>query len=93
MSSEIAEFRQQQAAREEAAKQGLHGLASGIARHTFIEARMERGAAHILWLLEEGKFEEAEELMNTREWGQKELEGLDEEEEQSCHTLIIVDKG
>ncbi len=89
MSSELAEFRQQQALQEEAARQGLYGLASGFSRHAFIEARMERGAERILKLLEEGRREEAEALMETREWGEKELEGLDEEEEreQQCHTL------
>ena len=78
--SEVAQFRQQQTSREEAALLGLRGLASGVSRHDFIEARMERGAERILWLLQEGKDEEAQYLMNTRAWGQQELEELDEEE-------------
>lgn len=65
-SSELAEFRQQQARQEEAALLGLYGLASGVSRHAFIEARMERAAGHILPLLADGKHEEAETLMTTR---------------------------
>ncbi len=65
--SEIAAFKQQQTIQEEAARLGLHGLASGVSRHAFIEARMERAAGHILQLLAEGKQEEAEVLMATQE--------------------------
>ena len=82
--SEIAEFRQQQAMQEEAALLGLNGLAT-VSRHAFIEAHMQQGAAYILQLLKEGKEEEAQRLMETRTWGQEELE---EGEQRRCHTMI-----
>lgn len=87
-SSELAEFRQQQARQEEAALLGLYGLASGVSRHALIEARMERAAGHILPLLADGKHEEAETLMTTRTLGDPGLEGLEEEEQRTCHTTI-----
>ena len=87
-SSELAEFRQQQARQEEAALLGLQGLASGVSRHAFIEARMERAAGHILQLLADGKHEEAEILMTTSTLGDPGLEGLEEEERGICHTTI-----
>ena len=86
--STIAAFRQQQAKQEEAALLGLSGLASGYSRHSFIEARMERAAGHILQLLEDGKHEEAEALMATSTLGDPGLEGLEEEEHGKCHTTI-----
>ena len=86
--SELAHFRQQQARQEEAAQLGLNGLASGFSRHAFIEARMERAAAHILQLLADGRHEEAEALMATRTLGDPGLEGLEEEERGSCHTTM-----
>lgn len=86
--SEIAQFRQQQTAQEEAALLGLYGPASGFSRHAFIEARMERAAGHILQLLADGKREEAEALMATRTLGDSGLEGLEEEESGTCHTTI-----
>ncbi len=86
--STIAQFRQQQVVQEEAALLGLHGLASGVARHAFIEARMERAAGHILQLLADGKREEAEALMATSTLGDPGLEGLEEEERGTCHTTI-----
>ncbi len=88
--SELAQFRQQQAMQEEAARRGLNGLASGFSRHAFIEARMERAAGHILQLLEEGKHEEAEALMATRTLGDPGLEGLEEGEKHSCHTTTLL---
>ena len=84
--SEVAQFRQQQTMQEEAALLGLNGLAS-VSRHAFIETRMQQGAASILQLLEEGKDEEAQRLMETRAWGQEELEGIEEEERGICHTM------
>ena len=87
--SEVAAFRQQQAAQEEAARQGLSGLASGYSRHAFIEARMDRAAGHILQLLADGKHEEAMALMQTRTLGDPELERLVEEERGTCHTSIL----
>jgi sRNA-binding protein len=39
------------------------------ARHDFINARMQRGGERILQLIDEGKHEEAQALMNTDNWG------------------------
>jgi hypothetical protein len=69
--SEVAAFREQQALQEQAARQGLYGLAM-VASHEAITARMERGAQRIVRLFEEGKPQEAIALMETRTWG---LEG------------------
>ena len=85
--SEGAQFRKEQAEREEAARLGLSGLASDFSRHAFIEARMERAARHILQLLEDGKHEEAEALMATRALGDPGLAGLAEEEQPPCRTM------
>jgi hypothetical protein len=65
--SEVAQFREQQALEEEAARQGLYGLAM-VASHASITARMQIGAERILRLFQEGKTEEAVELMSTVEW-------------------------
>jgi hypothetical protein len=73
------QFREQQALQEEAARQGLCGLASGFSRHDFIEAGAERGAKLILELIERGEHEEAQKLMATNTWGQGEPEEEDEE--------------
>ena len=66
--SEVARLRQQIQTEYEAAQRGLAGLASGVARHDFIEARMERGAEYLLQLIEEGKHEEVVSLMETPAW-------------------------
>jgi hypothetical protein len=66
--SEVACFRQQQLLEEEAARRGLYGYAI-TARHDFIVARMQLGGQHILRLIDEGKHEEAQELMNREDWG------------------------
>jgi plasmid maintenance system killer protein len=73
-SSEVAQFRQTQALQEEAAQQGLTGLAI-VASHELITARMERGAVRILQLLQAGKQEEALALMSTETWGLEETKG------------------
>ena len=52
----------------EAADRALHGYAI-TARHDFIIARAQRGAERILRLVDEGKHEEAQALMNTDNWG------------------------
>jgi hypothetical protein len=65
--SEVAQFREQQALQEEAARQGLYGLAV-VASHELITARMEIGAQRILTLFQEGKQEEAVALMSTESW-------------------------
>jgi hypothetical protein len=63
--SEVATFREQQALQEQAAYQGLCGLAA-VASHAAITARMQRGAQRIVRLFEEGKPQEAIALMETR---------------------------
>ena len=87
--SEIAEFRQQQTMQEEAALLGLHGLSSGSSRHEVITARMERGAEHILGLIQAGKHEEAEALMLSDTWADIEAGGLEEGEQGICRTMIL----
>ncbi len=74
--SEVAHFRQQQALLEEAAQRGLSGLAI-VARHEIITARMMKGAARLLQLIDEGKHEEAQALMETETWGIEENEDTD----------------
>ncbi|HEU0001083.1 MAG TPA: hypothetical protein VFQ36_09305 [Ktedonobacteraceae bacterium] len=66
--SEITRFREQQALEEEAARLALSGYAI-TARHDFINARMQRGGERILRLIEQGKHEEAQALMNSENWG------------------------
>ena len=39
------------------------------ARHDFINARMQRGGERILSLIDAGRHEEAQALMNTENWG------------------------
>jgi len=56
--SEIARFRQQQAAEEEAARLGCSGLAA-VASHESIVARMEQGGECLLRLFKQGRDEEA----------------------------------
>jgi hypothetical protein len=70
--SEIARFREQQALEEEAAQLALSGYAI-TARHDFITARMQRGGERILQLIEQGKHEEAQVLMNSDNWGAEEV--------------------
>ncbi len=88
VASEVAQFRQQQAMREEAALLGLHGLSSGRSRHEVINARMERGADYILGLIQAGKHEKAEALMKAKTWADIEADVLEEEERKTCHTTI-----
>ncbi len=65
--SEVTEFRKQQALQEQAAYQGLYGLAM-VARHETITARMERGSDQLFKLFEEGKQDEAIALCSTETW-------------------------
>lgn len=65
----VATFREQQALQEQAAQQGLYGLAI-VANHQAITARLERGAERILRLFHEGKVQEAVDLMATPQWGE-----------------------
>lgn len=72
-SSEVAAFRQRQGLEEQAAQQGLSGLAI-VARHESINKRMERGAERVLQLLREGKQEEAKALvMSNTLWEEVEV--------------------
>ena len=66
--SEVARVMQQIDLEREAAERGLNGYAI-TARHDFIIARAQRGAERILRLVDEGKHEEAQALMNTDNWG------------------------
>ncbi len=66
--SEVAYFREQQALHEQAAQQGLSGLAI-VATHATINARMEQGAERMLHLLQEGKVSEVVSLMEQPDWG------------------------
>ncbi len=69
--SNVAHFRQQQALHEQAAQQGLSGLAA-VATHASITARMEQGAKRILALIQEGKHDEAHALLFAEYWGTEE---------------------
>jgi hypothetical protein len=69
--SEVATFREQQELQEQAARQGLYGLAI-VATHQAISARLERGAERILKLFHEGKEQEAIALMAAPQWGVEE---------------------
>jgi len=60
----------------EAAERGLRGLAEGIAKHAFIEARTERGADAILQLMHEGRCAEAIALMEMPDWGEGASSGV-----------------
>jgi hypothetical protein len=69
--SEVAAFREQQELLDQAARQGLYGLAI-VATHQAISARLERGAERILRLFQEGKEQEAIALMAAPQWGAEE---------------------
>lgn len=79
-SSEVAHFREQQARQEEATHLGLHGTAI-TARHDFIEARMGRQGTRLLRLLNEGRHDEVERLLDLPDWG------TEEETKEACRTL------
>ena len=70
--SEVAKFRQEQALQEQAVQHALYSFAS-VATHSSITARMERGAEHLLTLLEEGKYEQVAHLMETTAWALEEV--------------------
>ncbi|HLG75409.1 MAG TPA: hypothetical protein VKX46_03285 [Ktedonobacteraceae bacterium] len=57
--SEVARFKLSQTLQEQAAHQGLYGPAA-VARHDFIEARIERDSSHLIRLLEQGSLEQVE---------------------------------
>ncbi len=68
MTSDIAHFRECQMLQEQSAHHGLYGYAI-VARHDFIEARLEQGADRIVMLMQEGRCEEALALMSAPLWG------------------------
>jgi len=59
--SEVVQFRSKQALHDEAAHLGLYGFAA-VARHAFIETRMESYAGRLVELMRQGKVEQADEL-------------------------------
>ena len=65
--SEVARAMHQIELEQEAADRALHGFAI-TARHDVINARMQRGGERILQLIEEGRHEEAQELLNSDTW-------------------------
>jgi hypothetical protein len=65
--SEVARAIHQIDLEQEAAKRLEHGYAI-TARHDFINARMQRNGERILQLIDEGRHEEAQALMNTENW-------------------------
>lgn len=69
--SEVARAMRQIDLEREAGAQGMYGFTI-TARHDFINARMQRNGERILQLIEEGKHEEAQALMNTDNWGRGE---------------------
>ena len=68
--SEVARLMRQIYLELEAAERGLYGMAI-TARHDAINARMQRGGERILQLIEEGKHDEAQKLMNADNWERK----------------------
>ena len=69
--SEVAQLMKRIELEEEAARQGLSGVAI-VARHELISVRMTRGAERILRLVEQGRDEEAQALLNTEYWREDE---------------------
>lgn len=65
--SEVARAMRQIDLELEAARRSLHGFAIST-RHDFINARMQRHGERILRLIDEGKHEEAQALLNSDDW-------------------------
>lgn len=80
--SEIGRFREQWALDEQAAEWARLGLAVQAPHHT-ITARMERGGRRILQLIDEGKHEEAQALLNTDWWEEEQEEEKGQAEEKT----------
>ena len=78
--SEIACLREKWALDEQAAEWKRLGLAV-VAPHHTINARMERGGRRILQLIDEGKHEEAQTLMNTEWWEEAQQDGQGEQKQ------------
>ncbi len=66
--SEVAHFRERQAQEEQASRWGLYGPAV-VANHNSITARLQQGAERITRLMQEGKTQEAAQLMEQPDWG------------------------
>ena len=66
--SEVARAMRQIDLELEAADRALHGYAI-TARHDFINARMQRSGEYLLQLIDQGRHEEAQALMNRDDWG------------------------
>ncbi len=66
--SEVAQFRERQAQEEQASRLGLYGPAI-VANHNSITARLQLGAERITRLMQEGKMQEAVQLMDRPDWG------------------------
>lgn len=66
--SDVRRLRNTIAQHNHAARQGLTGLAQGIAHHRFITARMEQGADRLLRLIAQGKHAEVQAIMETPAW-------------------------
>lgn len=86
--SEIARFRQVQAVQEQAAQQGLNGLAV-VAPHQRITSRMERDVPYLLQLLKDGKVEQCDQAVQEMT---TELSRLEEEDSSVCHTMMEGNK-
>ena len=84
--SEVASMMRQIDLELEAAQRAMYGSAI-TARHDFITARMQRGGERILHLIEEGKHEEAQALMNADNWG------IQEEKKTKKRRLVGEQKG
>jgi len=87
--SEVARLMRQIDLEREAAERGLYGFAI-TARHDFITARMQRGGERILQLIDEGKHEEAQALMNADNW---EITGREKDEETTQNGINGIIKG
>ncbi|HEY4033030.1 MAG TPA: hypothetical protein VGL94_03595 [Ktedonobacteraceae bacterium] len=67
MQSEIARFREQQELQEQAAKNALYSFAN-VASHDAIEKRLEIGATKIVQLMQQGRVNEAMQIMQSPTW-------------------------
>ena len=65
--SEVARLREQIDLEKQASRWGLYGPAV-VANHASNTVRMQQGAERILGLLQQGKLEEADALLNSEFW-------------------------
>src|SRR5712692_11452558 len=87
--SEVARLMRQIDLEREAAERGLYGFAI-TARHDFITVRMQRGGERILQLIDQGKHEEAQALLNADNW---EITGREKDEEMTQNGINGIIKG